>query len=64
MADQIQPVRTESVTHRCVCRMVHVQQHRGRFRDECYAMVDNPDQAFCNHCEREGHPEHPDQVRT
>jgi hypothetical protein len=31
-------------------------------KDKCHAMVNNPDQAFCQPCEDEGHPTEDTQV--
>jgi hypothetical protein len=31
-------------------------------KDKCHAVVDNPDQAFCESCEASGHPHDPEQI--
>jgi hypothetical protein len=52
------PVRQEPVTHQCVCLLHYERESGGKtttVRDKCHEMVDSPDQAFCDECERDDH---------
>lgn len=55
MADT--PTRDQPPTHQCVCLI-----GTWTIGDRCAAIIDNPDQAFCDECEDYGHPDHPAQL--
>jgi len=58
------PIREEPKPHMCVCLLIMQRVSGGLvqiIKDKCHALVDNPDQPFCEHCEDAEHPSRPNQ---
>jgi hypothetical protein len=66
MSDIEVPTRAAQVTHQCACILVgridFPELPSQTYQDRCDQRVSNPDQPFCDSCERGGHCDLPNQL--
>jgi TorA maturation chaperone TorD len=60
------PIRQEPQEHICICLLVEElldeDNNVRTMKDKCAQEIENPDQAFCDHCERHEHHLSPHQM--